>query len=227
MTAQRSRSGRNLNAGMSWSATRPREMDLKRSTSVGKEPLGVERSLNTASVKSRGLRGSLCSGEYSSASSHTAPLPSPSMPWQPMQRPRYTHSPCLSRVGFGATGAPTGSMFPVAADRLKTESGGGGALERMRTTMLVATISPTTSTTTVTEIALFNAVAFPFKCDGRPSGGRRCRFPKSSAGRAPRRRRCGAKRALLLSDGRGPAPIPCWTSTCRPPAPSWHRCSRR
>ena len=63
-------------------------MDLNRSVSVGKEPLGVERILNTASVKSRGLRGSLCSGEYWSASSHTAPFPSPSIPWQPMHRPR-------------------------------------------------------------------------------------------------------------------------------------------
>ena len=98
-------------------------MDLNRSTSVGKEPLGVERSLNTASVKSRGLRGSLCSGAYTSASSHTAPLPSPSTPWHPMHSPRYTHSPCLSRVGFGGTGSPIGSMLPVAADRLNTESG--------------------------------------------------------------------------------------------------------
>src|SRR5467141_1610760 len=56
--------------------TNPRVIALNRSSSVGKVPVGVERHLNTASVKSRGL-GSI-HGAFS-------PLPSPSGPWQPTQ----------------------------------------------------------------------------------------------------------------------------------------------
>ena len=33
--------------------------------------------------------------------------------------------------------------------------------------------------------------------------------------------------AAPLNGGRGPGPSPCWTSTCRLPAPSWPRCSHR
>ena len=56
--------------------TNPRVIALNRSSSVGSVPLGVERHLKTASVKSRGL-GSI-HGAFS-------PAPSPLSPWQPMQ----------------------------------------------------------------------------------------------------------------------------------------------
>src|SRR6266511_2555936 len=49
--------------------TNPRVIEVKRSSSVGSVPVGVERHLNTASVKSRGL-GSI----------HGAFSPAPS-PW--------------------------------------------------------------------------------------------------------------------------------------------------
>jgi hypothetical protein len=57
--------------------TNPRLTELYRSSSVGKLPLGVERHLNTAAVKSRGL-GSI-HGAFS-------PFPSPARPWQPTQK---------------------------------------------------------------------------------------------------------------------------------------------
>src|SRR6266571_2065206 len=56
--------------------TNPRVIALNRSSSVGSVPVGVERHLNTARVKSRGL-GSI-QGSFS-------PAPSPSGPWQPTQ----------------------------------------------------------------------------------------------------------------------------------------------
>ena len=51
--------------------TKPRRIEAMRSASVGSVPLGVDRHLNTAAVKSRGF-GSI----------HTAfsPFPSPSLP---------------------------------------------------------------------------------------------------------------------------------------------------
>src|SRR3974390_2322919 len=55
---------------------KPRDMALKRSSSVGRVPVGVERHLNVAAVKSRGLGSSHCA---------FTPLPSPSSPWQPAQ----------------------------------------------------------------------------------------------------------------------------------------------
>src|ERR1700689_1320750 len=56
--------------------TNPRVTALYRSSSVGKVPVGVERHLKVASVKSLGL-GSI----------HSAfmPSPLPSGPWQPIQ----------------------------------------------------------------------------------------------------------------------------------------------
>ena len=56
--------------------TNPRVMALNRSSSVGRVPVGVERHLNTAMVKSRGLGSIHCA---------FSPLASPSSPWQPAQ----------------------------------------------------------------------------------------------------------------------------------------------
>src|SRR5712671_7734428 len=56
--------------------TRPRVMVLKTSWSVGKLPVGVERHLNTAVVKSRG---------FGSIQEPFSPSPSPCAPWQPTQ----------------------------------------------------------------------------------------------------------------------------------------------
>ena len=56
--------------------TNPRVMALNRSSSVGRVPVGVERHLNTARVKSRGLGSIHCA---------FSPLASPSSPWQPAQ----------------------------------------------------------------------------------------------------------------------------------------------
>ena len=203
-------------------------MDLNRSASVGKEPLGVERSLNTASVKSRGLRGSLYSGAYSSASSHTAPLPSPLIPWQPMHNPRYTHSPCLSRVGFGGTGLPTGSMFPVAGRQIEYRIGVGwlaGPLPHHQAHPLRPTRPPAPPLLPRSPAPCSKPIAFLFTRDGRPDrrpssnperfAGQDCTDPNSKRTRG------------LFSGDRGPAPSPCWTSTCRLPAPSWPRCSHR
>jgi hypothetical protein len=60
--------------------SKPRVTELKRSWSVGSEPDAVDRHLKTAAVKSRGF-GSMY-GAFS-------PLPSPSTPWQPMQKRWY------------------------------------------------------------------------------------------------------------------------------------------
>src|ERR1700722_961966 len=61
--------------------TSPRRIEAMRSRSVGNVPLGVERHLKTAAVKSRGL-GSI----------HWAfsPNPSPCPPWQPIQYRSYS-----------------------------------------------------------------------------------------------------------------------------------------
>src|ERR1700687_3761203 len=55
---------------------KPRSMALKRSWSVGRVPVGVDRHLNVAATKFRGKI--LRYGPFS-------PLPSPRKPWQPQQ----------------------------------------------------------------------------------------------------------------------------------------------
>src|SRR5271154_4565673 len=56
--------------------TKPRRMELKRSSSVGSVPVGVERHLKVAATK---LRGRMF--RYGAFS----PLPPPRKPWQPQQ----------------------------------------------------------------------------------------------------------------------------------------------
>src|SRR6266568_6971691 len=67
--------------------TNPRVMALNRSSSVGRVPVGVERHLNTASVKSRGLGSIHCA---------FSPLASPSSPWQPAQYRVYRGFPAAA-----------------------------------------------------------------------------------------------------------------------------------
>src|SRR5262245_47369335 len=138
---------------MSWSATRPREMAMNRSRSVGSVPLGVERTLNTAEVKSRGWRGSLWPCPHLSASVHTAPLPSPLTPWQPMHMPRYTHSPCFSRRASTGGLSPTGSTLPVAAEKSKNDFAAFASAD------LVALLGTATTAVTTAAVAVIRASA--------------------------------------------------------------------
>src|SRR5256885_17081962 len=74
--ARRSLSGISCHVGIAVQRT-PRVTVRYRSPSVGSEPDGVVRNLKTPSVKLRGR------GERNVAA---GPLPSPFLPWQPMQR---------------------------------------------------------------------------------------------------------------------------------------------
>src|SRR6266542_385588 len=97
--------------------TNPRSTELYRSWSVGSEPDGVERHLNVASVKSRGL-GSI----------HWAfsPWASPSSPWQPAQYRVYGAFPaaacpvsaptCASCAAAGAGVTPASRSTAPHAD---------------------------------------------------------------------------------------------------------------
>src|SRR5437867_9913961 len=82
MTASRSLSGISCHVGIAVQRT-PRVIVRKRSPSVGSDPDGVERNLNTPRVKSRGR------GKRKVAAS---PFPSPFAPWQPMQCSAKTRS---------------------------------------------------------------------------------------------------------------------------------------
>src|SRR5439155_6515042 len=94
--------------------TNPRVMALNRSSSVGSVPVGVERHLNTAIVKSRGLGSIHCA---------FSPLASPSSPWQPAQYRVYSGFPaaacpvtlptCASCADAGVT-PPSRSTAPQA-----------------------------------------------------------------------------------------------------------------
>src|SRR2546421_3930105 len=76
--------------------TNPRVIASNRSWSVGSVPVGVERHLNTASVKSRGLGSIHCA---------FSPRASPSSPWQPAQY----------RVYIGRPAAAWPVSFPICA----------------------------------------------------------------------------------------------------------------
>src|SRR5689334_12743449 len=89
-TAQRSSSLRLCFQGGMGVPGMPSETALNRSTSVGNCPVGVERSLNLASTKLRGL------GNKNAAAS---PLPSPFNPWQAAQFWAYTTFPCSMNCG--------------------------------------------------------------------------------------------------------------------------------
>src|SRR2546422_4406402 len=67
--------------------TNPRVIASNRSWSVGRVPVGVERHLNTAIVKSRGLGSIHCA---------FSPLASPSSPWQPAQYRVYSGFPAAA-----------------------------------------------------------------------------------------------------------------------------------
>src|SRR5881628_2393460 len=67
--------------------TNPRVMASNRSWSVGSVPVGVERHLKTARVKSRGLGSIHCA---------FSPLASPSSPWQPAQYRVYSDRPAAA-----------------------------------------------------------------------------------------------------------------------------------
>src|SRR5439155_19102423 len=67
--------------------TNPRVIASNRSWSVGSVPVGVERHLNTASVKSRGLGSIHCA---------FSPRASPSSPWQPAQYRVYSGFPAAA-----------------------------------------------------------------------------------------------------------------------------------
>src|SRR2546422_8284350 len=73
-------------AGM-FVVTNPRVIASNRSWSVGSVPVGVERHLNTAIVKSRGLGSIHCA---------FSPLASPSSPWQPAQYRVYSGFPAAA-----------------------------------------------------------------------------------------------------------------------------------
>jgi hypothetical protein len=77
-TAQRSSSGSQLH-GIMAEPCMPREMERKRSSSVGSEPVGVDRISNTPFVKSRA---------GTSKRAAWMPLPLPFTPWHGMQRSR-------------------------------------------------------------------------------------------------------------------------------------------
>src|SRR5208282_3397996 len=76
--------------------TNPRVTALNKSSSVGKVPVGVERHLNVASVKSRGFGSTHCA---------FSPSPSPAAPWQPTQNLRYSCTP--------GSGCPPSYACPV------------------------------------------------------------------------------------------------------------------
>src|SRR5882762_349340 len=94
--------------------TNPRVIASNRSWSVGSVPVGVERHLKTASVKSRGLGSIHCA---------FSPLASPSSPWQPAQYRVYSGFPaaacpvtvpmCASCAGAGVA-PPSSSTAPQA-----------------------------------------------------------------------------------------------------------------
>src|SRR3989475_5937691 len=94
--------------------TNPRVIASNKSWSVGSVPVGVERHLNTARVKSRGLGSIHCA---------FSPLASPSSPWQPAQYRVYSGFPaaacpvtlptCACCAGAGVT-PPSRSTAPQA-----------------------------------------------------------------------------------------------------------------
>jgi hypothetical protein len=97
MTAQTSRSERNVKAGIPTCDLNPRRIDRNRSVSRGKDPEGVDREMNAPWVKSRG-------GSCRSFPSRPSPLPF--SPWQPRQAPRKTRPPTSSSSGVTGGGAP-------------------------------------------------------------------------------------------------------------------------
>src|SRR5437588_4985796 len=71
---------RDRHSGM-FVVTNPRVTASKRSSSVGSAPVGVERHLNTPSVKSRGFANPRVGSNHIAFS----PFPSPLAPWHPTQ----------------------------------------------------------------------------------------------------------------------------------------------
>src|SRR5213078_3481573 len=67
--------------------TNPRVTASNKSASVGRVPVGVERHLKTAMVKSRGLGSIHCA---------FSPRASPSSPWQPAQYRVYSGFPAAA-----------------------------------------------------------------------------------------------------------------------------------
>src|SRR2546430_9336908 len=86
--------------------TNPRVIALKRSSSVGRVPVGVERHLKTARVKSRGLGSIHCA---------FSPRASPSSPWQPAQYRVYSGRPAPAwPVSFPICASCAPAVAPAA-----------------------------------------------------------------------------------------------------------------
>ena len=187
----------------------------------------MERSLNTAWVKSRGLRGSLCSGRVhvgklpyravsvtvdsmaadAQASIHPLAMPEQSRIRRDRGADRLDVAHRGRQVEYRIGGARLVGPLPHHQAHPHDQPDHQDDHHRRNRLRVAQSQSPSCSRATAAR-----------------TGGRRRTPSPSPASTAPAPI---MRTRASLSDGRGPAPSPCWTSTCTLPAPSWLRCSHR